>query len=105
MGAPQGRLLGPVLQLLGVDLRPPGGRSRLGAMTKTTSLALALFALLSLGGCSTYYTERHSTSASRLLTPAEDAYWIDRRWREDKAEEWREDNRRASATRMAREFP
>jgi hypothetical protein len=74
-------------------------------MTKTTRLTLALLALLSLGGCNTYYTEKHPTTESRLLTPAEDDFWVDRRWRQDKAEEWREDIRRASATRMSREFP
>ena len=74
-------------------------------MTKTISLTLALLALLSLGGCSTYYTEKHPTTESRQLTAAEDAFWVDRVWRQDKAEEWRAETRRASAARMAREFP
>lgn len=74
-------------------------------MTKTTCFSVALLALLSLGGCSTYYTEKHPTTESRQLTAAEDAFWIDRRWREDKAEEWRAEIRRASSARMGREFP
>jgi uncharacterized protein YceK len=73
-------------------------------MTKTTSLCIALLALLSLGGCSTYYTERHSTTESRQMTAAEDAFWVDRLWRQDKAAEWDEDKRRAASARMAREF-
>jgi hypothetical protein len=73
-------------------------------MTKTTRLTLALLGLLSLGGCQTYYTERHPTTESRLLTPAEDAFWIDRRWRQDKAAEWARETERAAAARMAREF-
>ena len=73
-------------------------------MTKTTLVAIALAALLSLGGCSTYYTEKHPTSESRQLTPAEDAFWVERLWRQDKAAEWDAETRRASAARMAREF-
>jgi hypothetical protein len=73
-------------------------------MTKTTRLTLALLGLLSLGGCQTYYTERHPTTESRMLSPAEDAYWVDRRWRQDIAEGWARETERASAVRMAREF-
>ena len=72
-------------------------------MTKTIAFSVALLAL-SLGGCSTYYTERHSTVESRTMTAAEDAFWIYRRWRQDKAEEWRANIERSSAARMAREF-
>ena len=73
-------------------------------MTKISGFALALLALLSLGGCSTYYSEKHPTTESRVLTPAEDAYWVDRRWRQDIAEGWARETERASAVRMAREF-
>ena len=73
-------------------------------MTKTTSLSLALLALLSLGGCSTYYSEKHPTTESRQLSPQLDAFLLDRTWRQDKAAEWDENNRRAAAARMAREF-
>jgi hypothetical protein len=72
-------------------------------MTKTIAFSVALLAL-SLGGCSTYYSQRHPTVESRTLTAAEDAYWVDRRWRQDKAEEWRVNIERSSAARMAREF-
>jgi hypothetical protein len=73
-------------------------------MKTLLKLSAAVLALQALAGCATYYTEKHPTSASRQLTPAEDAYWTDRRSRQDKAEEWRQETRRASAERLAREF-
>jgi hypothetical protein len=73
-------------------------------MSKLLAIAVAIMGLQALGGCHTYYSEIHPTVESRQLTPAEDAYWIDRRWRQDKAEEWRVETRRAAQARMSREF-
>jgi hypothetical protein len=52
----------------------------------------------------TYYSEIHPTTESRQLTPAENAYLLDRRWRQDKAQEWSDETRRAADLRLAREW-
>jgi hypothetical protein len=72
-------------------------------MTKILSLLVALTALFALGGCASY-SELHPTTESRMLTPAEEAYWLDRRWRHDKADEWAWELERQSSERMARNF-
>ena len=73
-------------------------------LARTIALVGATLSLAALGGCMTYYSEKHPTTESRQLTAAEDAYWVDRRWRQDKAEEWNRETERQAATRMAREW-
>lgn len=73
-------------------------------MKRSSWIVVAALGCLTVGGCSTYYTERHPTTESRIMTPAEDAYWIERQSRQDKAREWSFEIERQSAARLAREF-
>ena len=60
-----------------------------------------LVALAALGGCAAF-SEDHPTTESRYMTAAEQAYWTDRRWRQDQADYWAQTLERQSATRMSR---
>jgi hypothetical protein len=73
-------------------------------MKTLLKLSAAALVLQALAGCATYFSEKHPTSESRQLTPAENAFWVDRRARQDKAEEWSREIERASAVRMDREL-
>lgn len=64
-------------------------------------LAIAALGCVALGGCAAY-SEAHPTTESRYSTPQAQAYWIDRRWRQDKADEWVRELDRQSSARMAR---
>jgi hypothetical protein len=74
-------------------------------MKRSSSLVLAVAALACVGlnGC-VAFSEQHPTSESRYATPSEQAFWIDRRWRQDIADYWSRELDRQSSARMAREF-
>lgn len=64
-------------------------------------IALAALGLNGLGGCAAF-SEYHPVSESRYATPEMQAYWTERRWRQDKADEWAREAERQSAARLAR---
>ena len=74
-------------------------------MKRHRCIAMAIVALgaVLLGGCSSLplWSEAHSTTETRFLTPQEQAYWTDRTWRQDKAAEWSVILERQSAVRMS----
>jgi hypothetical protein len=72
-------------------------------MKRASCIALAVAALgcVGLGGCAAF-SEDHPTSENRYTTPDAQAYWTDRRWRQDKAAEWARELERQSAARMSR---
>jgi len=72
-------------------------------MKRFIFVALAGLALSVLGGCASY-SQEHPTTESRYMTPAEQAYWVERRWREDQADYWSRELARQSAVRMAHNF-
>lgn len=70
-------------------------------MKRLLPAVLAALVLPALGGCAAF-SEEHPVSESRYATPEMQAYWIDRRWRQDKADQWALELERQSAARMAR---
>ena len=64
------------------------------------ALALAALGLVALGGC-VAFSEEHPVTESRFITPEMQTYWLERRWRHDKADEWAVTLDRQSAARMA----
>ena len=72
-------------------------------MKRSSCLALVIAALacVALSGCAAF-SEEHPTTESRYTTPAEQAFWTDRRWRQDIADYWSRELDRQSSTRMAR---
>lgn len=72
-------------------------------MKRFVCVVLAGLGLSALGGC-VAFSQEHPTTESRYMTPLEQAYWIDRRWREDKADYWRAELARQSAVRFARDL-
>ena len=67
-------------------------------MARTRALSSA-----GLAGC-VAFSQEHPVSESRYVTPEMQAYWLDRRWREDKADYWSADLERQRSARMAREM-
>lgn len=72
-------------------------------MKRFVCVAVAGLGLSALGGC-VAFSQEHPTTESRYMTPAEQAYWTDRRWREDQAGYWSREYERQAAVRMARNF-
>jgi hypothetical protein len=72
-------------------------------MKRSSCFALAIAALgyVALGGCAAF-SEQHPTTESRYTTPEAQAYWTDRRWRQDIADYWSREIDRQSSVRMAR---
>jgi hypothetical protein len=67
------------------------------------ALTVAALSCVGLSGC-VAFSQEHPVSESRYITPQVQAYWLDRRWRQDIADHWASELERQSATRMAREF-
>ncbi len=72
-------------------------------MKRFVLVALAALALPALGGC-VAFSEQHPVTESRYATPEMQAYWLDRRWRDDIADRWAADLERQSAVRLARDL-
>lgn len=74
-------------------------------MKRFRGIALALVALgvVALEGC-VALSQNHPTTETRYASPTEQAFWVERRWRQDKADEWALVLERQSAARMSREF-
>lgn len=74
-------------------------------MKRSSRIAVAMAALscVGLGGC-VAFSQEHPVTESRYISPQVQAYWLDRRWRQDIADRWSVEHERQSAARMAREF-
>jgi hypothetical protein len=69
-------------------------------MKRIMLIAVAVFGLPVLGGCAAF-SEEHPVSESRYATPEMQAYWLDRRWRQDIADRWSAEIERQAAARMS----
>ena len=72
-------------------------------MKRFLFVALAALSSAGLAGC-VAFSQEHPVSESRYVTPEMQAYWLDRRWREDKADYWSADLERQRSARAAREM-
>lgn len=70
-------------------------------MKRSILVILAALGLPGLAGCAAF-SQDHPVTESRYATPEMQAYWLDRRWRQDKADEWARDIERQASARMAR---
>lgn len=70
-------------------------------MKRFLLIALAAFGLPALGGCAAFFYEEHPVTESRYATPEMQAYWLDRRWRQDIANRWASETERQAAARMS----
>lgn len=70
-------------------------------MKTPARILIALLFVVSLGGCG-LVSVNHPTTESRYMTQAEQDFWIDKRDRQDKSDEWRRELARQSRERMAR---